>query len=201
MICELPPSLRIKWGYATASIPDRPSTVGAATTRLDSDPPRRGDVVLACVEEIGRHTRIDLVDLTKSSLFVGDVLGLTLAPRYATRQFEAVVPGDLEDLHFVCSGGICGRVTGVPSAMLQPTRLRALGYLVRDGERVTTRAHRLPPPATPGPGAPVLVVVGSAMDSGKTTAAVSLANGLTRSGCGVAAAKAVGYTRVGLVTR
>ena len=185
---------KIKWGYATSRIPNLPRQWGDAggRIRLDSLAPQRNDVLLSEVVSLGRHKRIDLHNRCKSKLFVGDVVGLVLSPRYATRQFEAVVPPTLDELHFVCAGGVCGRVIGVPDMMTPPTLLRPLGYLLDDqGERVNLKRHALET-VDHDNDADVIVVVGSSMDSGKTTAAFSLLNGLSHSGHAVAAAKITG---------
>ena len=119
----------IKWGYALASLDSRPVSLDAAgdRVRLDpSEPPRIGEVVVARVDAIGQHTRIDQPNSTRATLFVGDLVGVAFAPRYATRSFEAVVPSTLEPLHFVCSGGVCGRVVGTPEKLGPPTELTAL---------------------------------------------------------------------------
>ena len=188
-------SIRIKWGYAAERVPNLPQTWAEARdrARLDDAPPRRNDVIIAEIGGIGRHTRIDLAKGARSAFFEGDLVGCVFSPRYATRQFEAIVPQDLEVLHFLCAGGICGRVVGLPDHMKQPTLLKPVGYLLDDrGERVNIRDHALRPIDVNGQRPLTIVVVGAAMDSGKTTAAFSLVNGLTRAGIRTAATKITG---------
>jgi len=189
------PQARIKWGYALAQVPDLPATWADAgdRTRLENTKPRRNDLLIAQVELIGRHTRLDFADLSKSRLLEHDLVGLAFSPRYATRQFEAIVPDSLDEVHFICAGGVCGQVVGVPSDMKLPTVVRPLGYLVDQvGQRVNLRDFALPSCSDSVNGIDVVLVVGASMDSGKTTAAYSLVNGLSRRGLQTAAAKITG---------
>lgn len=190
MIEVTTPNRRIKWGYALGRIATLPETVGGLEIGFTPGAPEPGDILLAEVELLGQHTRMDLQNLTRSQLFVGDVVGVAFAHRYATRQFECRIPPELKDIHFVCAGGICSRVVGKPYGMAEPTRLRPLGYALRGGSRSNLRDRSLRP--VPAHVPPVIVVVGTSMDSGKTTAAYSLINGLTRSGLPVAAGKITG---------
>jgi hypothetical protein len=82
-----------------------------------------------------------------------------------------------------------GKVAG----MLDPTTLRPLGYLVDESQRrVNLTDHGLTRSAQPESRPTTILVVGSAMDSGKTTAAYSVIHGLMRSGARVCAAKLTG---------
>ncbi|MCA8958546.1 MAG: DUF1611 domain-containing protein [Planctomycetes bacterium] len=190
----------IKWGYAADGLHALPARSGDSTGRLalDTDRPRAHDVLVARVVEVGEHQRIDLRDWTKSVLFRGDLVGVVLASRYATRRIGAEVPGSLDELHFVCSGGVCGRVTSVAEGLRPPTVLQPVGYL-RDerGERVNLRAAAPAIARRLGAHVPVVFVVGASMDSGKTTAAASLVHGLTCAGRRVAAGKLTGTASIG----
>jgi hypothetical protein len=138
---------KIKWGYAMSRVPNLPMTWQQATScvKMDSAPPRANDILISQIANIGRHTRLDLRDTSKSKLFHGDLVGLVLSPRYATGQFQAVIPENLDTVHFVCAGGVWGQVSGIPADMKQPTLLRPLGYLVNnEGQRVQLGDHALP---------------------------------------------------------
>ena len=68
--------------------------------------PEAGDLVLARVEELGQHKRLELVSSRRARLFEGDEIVVAYGARYAPRQFEAVVPTRLEPCHLVAGGGI-----------------------------------------------------------------------------------------------
>jgi hypothetical protein len=197
---QLAPDANIKWGYALSSIPELPETWEDVEDRINLDPhkPRRNDVLVAEITGVGQHTRIDLRDWSKSRLMEGDLVGLAISPRYATNNFQAVLPPSLAEAQFVCSGGVCGKVIGAPSGHAPPTRLRVLGYLTDgNGRRVNLR-DLAPKPVVPiQEDTDIIAIVGSSMDSGKTTTAASLVNGLRREGRRVGAAKITGTASVG----
>jgi len=154
--------------------------------------PEAGDLLIAQIDELGHHSRLDLNSGTKCTLYPGDVVAVSFAARYATKVMEAEIPDSLEEIHFLSAGGVCGRVLGMANDANEPTTLHPLGYLCEGGKRINLRTYALPqrPPAPHE--ASVIIVVGSAMDSGKTTAAFSLVHGLTNAGIRTGAAKITG---------
>ena len=186
---------RIKWGYATHVLSDVPATSMDLDGRLGrlADPPNANDVIVAEVIEIGRHTKIELPCKLPAKLFPGDLVGVAYGYRYATRRFEGTVPSGPEPCHMLTVAGVCGEVVGMPVDERPPTILRSLGFLLdSSGRRVNLQTHGLKLNGAPFARATTILVVGSAMDSGKTTAAYSVVHGLTRAGARVCAAKLTG---------
>jgi hypothetical protein len=190
---------RIKWSYATHRITGLPRFGPALEGRIQwSDiPPRPNDVIVAEVGTISRHRRLELTDKRRSKLFPGDLVGMAFGRRYATRQYEGALPGSLSICHMLAVGGVCGEVIGMAANMTPPTTLDPLGYVLDEhGRRINTEDHGLRPVAPPTKRPVIILAVGSAMDSGKTTAAFSVVHGLTRAGCVVSAAKLTGTASV-----
>ncbi len=190
----LPNIQDVKWGYCTHLLAH---AIRADDGRLrlapidGTSPPRRNDVLVAEVEQIDHHRRIELHSARNSTLYAGDLVGLAFGFRYATRQYQGIVPDDLSECHMLSVGGVCGRVVGKAPMMGEPTRLRPVGYLVDEvGRRVNLRDYARGP--TIAPRTTTILVVGSSMDSGKTTAACSIIHGLARSGRRVCAGKITG---------
>jgi hypothetical protein len=186
---------RIKWSYASGALRDRPAfwSEADARFRLDAGPPLMGQVLLARVAQLGHHKAIDDPAGARHAIFEGDVVGVVFSPRYATEQFEAIVPPNLETVQIVAGGGVCGLVVSRSAVMQNPTMLQPLGFLVdRRGNRINLSDHGLSPTATPNGHVPVVLSVGASMDAGKTTAAGSLVHGLSRAGWRVSAAKLTG---------
>lgn len=185
----------IKWTYATGALGDRPGVWRASDPRfsLAGGPPRMGDILVARVAELGHHEKVDEPGGTRTSLYEGDVVGCVFSPRYATAQFEAVVPSSLAQVQIVAGGGVCGLVVSRSGAMGDPTRLEPLGYLLDSGGvRMNLAEHGLHAVEAHHERVPVVLSVGASMDSGKTTSASHLIYGLTRSGMRVGAAKLTG---------
>ncbi|WP_299055914.1 hypothetical protein [uncultured Nocardioides sp.] len=158
--------------------------------------PAAGDVVVARVTEIGKHTRLESPVSRRQLLFPGDEILLAYGPRYAPDQFLAEVPSDLGPCDLVAAGGLAGTVIEQHASIDCPTRIEPLGLLA-DARGVVTLADHAPyspdaPRATVAKEPLVVGVLGTSMNSGKSTVLASLVNGLTRSGLVVSAGKATG---------
>jgi hypothetical protein len=135
-------------------------------------------------------------------LYVGDEVLVAYGHRYAPDQFLAQVPDNLGSCHLIAAGGVAGLVTEQHALMGQPTQLDPVGLLA-DHEGVLNLAHLSPrvwdaaethaAPESATAGRPhVIAVLGTSMNSGKSTALSCLVKGLTRAGLVVAAGKATG---------
>ncbi|MEM7340716.1 MAG: hypothetical protein AAF467_18815 [Actinomycetota bacterium] len=117
--------------------------------------------------------------------------------RYATDAFEALVPDEPSDLvDLVARSGVIGRVQVRNSRVLAPTTVRVLGRVVdKEGNPVSTLDHSMIEPATVEkkfPRSKLILVVGTSMNSGKSTAAVAIAWALTTMGHKVRSSKITG---------
>lgn len=160
----------------------------------ESPPPRTGDLVIARVRRLGQHTRLQLTNGRRAVLFEGDEIALAYGDRYAPDQFEARVPADLRPCHLVAAGGVAGEVISRHASMKRATEIEPLG-LVSDAAGEVQRLQRWSlPERSSVEGRPPLTVgvVGTSMNAGKTTTAMSAIRGLRRAGLRVAAAKVTG---------
>ena len=155
--------------------------------------PEAGDLVLARVEEIGQHSGLHAVTGRRSTLFAGDEIIVAYGNRYAPDQFEAVVPDDLGPCQLAAGGGVAARVTHSHAKMRRATQLKPLGLLAdADGRVVNLRRYALPLAERPVERPVTIAVVGTSMNSGKTTTAAHLVRGLRAAGLVVSAAKVTG---------
>lgn len=191
---------RAKTAYTTRFLAHRLEQ-DASGVRLLAGPdvqPRSGDVVLARVAEIGQHKRLESPASRRATLFPGDEVVVAYGHRYAPDQFEAEVPDDLGPAHLVAAGGLVGRVTAQHAAIDDATVLEPVGLLADDDgvltlERLAPRSvPDLPPSGTLPRRAPVLAVLGSSMNSGKSTTLACLVRGLSLAGYRVGAGKVTG---------
>lgn len=170
---------------------------------LQVDPetrPRPGDVVLARVARLGQHRRLESPDSRRAFMYPGDEIVVAYGHRYAPDMYEAEVPTDLDEAHLVAAGGLAGLVTAVREGLEEPTVVQPIGLLHDAGGVVTLASHAPyapgPPlalsPATRSGWPPVVALVGTSMNSGKSTALSAFVHGLTRAGLRVAAGKATG---------
>ena len=154
--------------------------------------PHAGDIVLARVESIGKNTRLELASGRPCALHEGDLVAVVFGNRYATTQFEgyARATGDACDL--LSMGGVCGLVESKHDKVLDPSRLRILGA-IGDAAGAPLNLHKFAlPPLALRTHPKIVVVCGTAMDSGKTHTAMSLIVGLRKQNQKVAALKLTG---------
>ncbi len=161
--------------------------------------PRAGDLIVAEVLTTGRHDKIEGRSGLTTTIFPGSRFVGVFGNRYATDQYEGYVPREpVEECDLLSVGGVCGAVASRFDGFAAPTRLRVVGA-VRDRQGRPLNSRRFGLPADDRAGghdgrreAGVILVVGSAMNSGKTTTVGTLARALTAAGRRVAAAKVTG---------
>jgi hypothetical protein len=160
--------------------------------------PAPGDVVLARVGGVGQHPRLESPASRRQVLFLGDEILVAYGHRYAPDQFLAEVPADLGQCHLIAAGGVAGLVTARHALMGQPTLLAPVGLLADDRGVLNLgrlAPHRLSAVGTatyPARRPSVIAVLGTSMNSGKSTALSCLVRGLSEAGLAVSAGKATG---------
>ena len=158
--------------------------------------------MLAKVTRLGQHTGLQLTSGRRATLFPGDEILVCFGNRYAPDQFEALVPEHLGPCHLVAAGGMAAAVRCWHSNMRRPTDIEPLGLLADSaGDPINLSAFRLPEEASiVSTQARIIAVVGTSMNSGKTTAAAHLIRGLAAAGFRVGAAKVTGTGACGDVS-
>jgi len=178
------------WAFTTRRVPR-----GAVGPILPAEgAPRAGDLVLARVDAIGHHANLHMVNGRMRHLFAGDEIVVAYGNRYASNQFEALVPQTLGPCHLVAGGGIAARAISWHARISRgPTQITPLGLLAAAGKPINLRDFALEPVEPPQDLRPTsIAVVGTSMDSGKTQSAVHLARGLIAAGLRVGYAKVTG---------
>lgn len=177
-----------KKAYATHRLPR-----GDIAVLVEGDiQPNPGDLVLARVDRLGHHTKLELTDGRRAQMYMGDEIIVCFGNRYAPDQFEALVGDDLSPCHLVAAGGIAATVHAAHGRTRRPTEITPLGLLAdRDGRRLNLSAYKLRPTFSL-PRIPVVAVIGTSMNAGKTFTAAQLSKGLQRAGHKVGTAKVTG---------
>jgi hypothetical protein len=160
---------------------------------LDHGIPRAGDLILARIETLGQHLRLETPHGRRAALYEGDEIVVAYGDRYAPDQFEAEVPATLEPCDLVAGGGVAGKVLSRHARMRRATRIEPIGFLADSaGRRLNLAQFALPVREVAADRPRIIVVVGSSMNAGKTTTAAGLIHGLSRAGLIVASAKVTG---------
>lgn len=179
---------RAKFAYTTRRVKLKPGM-----TLLKEVAPKIGDLVLARVEKIGQHKRIELTNSRKARMFIGDEIVVVYGNRYAPDQFEAIIPETLVPCHLVAAGGVAAQVLSRHSSMKRPTEITPLGILGDShGEAINLADFALKKVNNNRPRPLTIAVAGTTMNAGKTTTAANLIKGLSSSGMKVGAAKITG---------
>lgn len=191
---------RAKFAYSTRTVPAHLRRAEQLRLLTGDHTPQAGQVVLARVDEIGQHKRIESPASRRRTLFPGDEIVVAYGSRYAADQFLAVLPTDLRPCHLAAAGGLASLVVDRHAAIDEPTAITPIGVLADEHGPISlerTSAHRVLPgigerAGRPGHRVPVIAVLGTSMNSGKTTLLAQLAHGLVAAGLEVAAGKATG---------
>lgn len=155
--------------------------------------PCTGDLVLARVEELGQHSRLELACGRRTSLIVGDEIIVCYGNCYAPDQFEAEVPGDLGRCSLVAAGGIAARTRSCHTNMKTLTSITPIGLLTDSrGQRINLMDAALPKITEPSNRPYTIAVLGTSIIAGENTTAAALIRGLVSAGCVVGAATVTG---------
>ena len=181
--------LKAKAAYTTRRVP-----ITEAVCLINGEVvPAPGDLVLARIDRLGQHKRIELGNGRKAPLFPGDEVVLCYGHRYAPDQFEGEVPASLEPCHMVAGGGIAASAISKHASRRAATRITPLGLLGdASGRPVNLADYALKPVRSDFPLPMTIAAVGTAMNAGKTTTAAYLIRGLVNAGLKVGAAKLTG---------
>jgi len=193
------PLAKERLGAARAAFVTRRADLGDARTLLTGATPRAGDLALARVKRLRHHARLQLANGRRVQLFHGDEIVVCYGDRYAPQQFEAYVPATIGPCHLVASGGVAAHAVNWHQRIHRgPTEIEVLGILGDAGGRALNlrqyalHSQRTEALRTEAPRPRLIVVAGTSMDSGKTTAGAHLVRGLNRAGLRVGAAKVTG---------
>jgi len=159
---------------------------------------RRGDyVVVEMVSGEEEDYPVETPDGSPQAIRSGD----HLIGAFGTRAATLEVTGSWEDvgddmvMHSLTSAGVIGRMSSRSVDSGPVIEVRYLGHAVRDG-RALNMADFVTPVEPREIGAPVILIIGTSMDSGKTVAAVAIVRELVRMGLKVAGAKVTGVGRL-----
>lgn len=167
--------------------------------------PQTGDAGIFEVMHIGKHRNVQSDSKRNVTIIPGDRIMAAFGTRYATAQFEGYVPENcFDELHILGAGGTVGVIHSMHEKFIDvgPTKLRFIGSVTdKEGNVVNTKtlkSHEISSfTGLPAHATKLILSLGSSMDSGKTTSAAYLINGLKKAGFEVAYIKLTGtvYTK------
>lgn len=178
-----------KWSWSCRHLPQQATY---QLRYLDRERPQPGDLALVQVDSLGYHMKIMTATEGQRRLYPGDLLVGVFGNRYATDAYEAEA-NSLDDLSILTNAGMIGTVYSKHAMMKKPTRITFLHYLAdEEGNRLNLKQLYFQPKQPTQVLRNVILVVGSGMNSGKTTAMMKLIRALLDQGLRVAACKLTG---------
>jgi hypothetical protein len=187
----LPPErlARAKRAFTTR----RMDTARMGTLVTGSVRPRSGDLVLARVERLGQHKKLELTDGRRATMHLGDEIVVAYADRYAPDQFESRVPHQLGPTQLVASGGIASEMLSRNRGVRNATDIVPIGLVANErGHPINVADAALAAPTPPTTRPPAIAIVGTSMNAGKTTTAHVIVHSLVKSGFRPGATKVTG---------
>ncbi len=137
-------------------------------------------------------------------LRTGDILAGVLGNRRALRGYAGAVPDSLavgDRINVLNLGGVLGTCSSQNADIGPPFEAEVLGAILafpKTGDRIGTPAHirsgSLKPAKSLDGSVPIVYIVGTSMDSGKTVAASEIVRGLSRTGLKVGGLKLTGVS-------
>lgn len=125
-----------KWTFATRRV-DRARVARADTDFIAAKP---GDLILAHVEKIGQHRRVQLPSGRPSLIYPGDAVVMACGARYAPDQFEGLAEIDAQGADLLAGGGCIGRMVARNTQIKPATRLMPSARLLDAAGRAVNLA-------------------------------------------------------------
>ena len=162
-----------------------------------NDEPRVGDVVaVKALTESVTYGNLELLSGRLAKINRGDILLGVLGKRRALKGFVGDVPATAnagDRLHLLNMGGVIGECKGHHSSLSDAIEVEVIGFACDEiGLPMNISDAGLPPAESLDESAPIVLIAGSCMNSGKTVAAVEIIRQASNAGLKVAGAKLTG---------
>lgn len=159
--------------------------------------PVPGDVIYGKISRIGQHSTLENVSGRIHAIHNGSKGIFVFGHRYAPDYYEGFVPKDnCVEVDLLARSGIVGKIKTKNTLVKDPTRVEMIGYVCSsDGQVLNTKQFPLIIPKSKvkkTPRSPMILVCGTAMNSGKSMAAVACCWVLSSLGYTVRASKVTG---------
>ncbi len=159
-------------------------------------PAERGMVVIVeALEEKDVYGELETVGGVMAPIVKGDRIAGVLGERQALKGYVGAIPDRVSEgdvLHILNMGGVVGLCSSINTDFGLPLPVRVLGAAVVDGKPANIAHYALPWRSHLSRSAPIILVSGTCMNAGKTTAACEIIRILGDKGYRVAAAKLAG---------
>ena len=158
--------------------------------------PHHGDIVLARVQQVNSaYPNLETASAREVPLREGNVMLGTLGVRRALYGFSGELPSRLDSgspLHLLNKGGVIGECTAFHRALGWPARVEYLGTVMNNGRALNLCDGGLELKTGPLPETPLVLVMGTCMNAGKTAVCKQILSLFTERGFSLNAGKVAG---------
>lgn len=130
-------------------------------------------IVVQAEENSDKKDVFEFVGGRLGKVIKGDIFAGVLGYRMAPVEFSGIVPKKVkvgDELHLLCESGIIGEISGVYEAWGKPMKVKVLGVIVNDaGHPLYLKNYALPKIESNSRKIPIICLLATRMDSGKTT--------------------------------
>jgi len=178
-----------------ASVTSRVPLTGLLRVTEDTTA-RHGDLVLVKVKKVNTdYSSLETLEGEEETLGGGELIIGALGSRKALHGFSGDPPSELKpgmELHLLNRGGVIGECTAFHRDLGWPTQLEYLGTVSWNGRSANLRDFALALVDKPILEVPVVMVVGTCMNAGKTAVCRQLLRMFTEKGFSINAGKVAG---------
>ncbi|MEM7067008.1 MAG: hypothetical protein AAF572_28070 [Cyanobacteria bacterium P01_B01_bin.77] len=162
---------------------------------------REGSVIaVQSLSEQNVRNHLEFFGGRLGTLVTGDIIPGVLGKRRASRELSGDIPTTLQvgdTVYMLGSTGVFGEITSYDPAYGKATPLKVLGSIVREGIPLNLRDAAIPWRDTLPTSVPLIAVLATAMDTGKTTVSRKIVTHFKTQGLKVAYTKLTGLAYQG----
>lgn len=161
-------------------------------------------IVVKALEEKANYGEIELIDGRMAKICKGDIIAGVLGERKALRAYVGIIPKKIrvgDTLHILNLGGVLGKCISENPDLGHPVSVEVLGSVLvfpsikeRKGISANIKQNAIKGKKRLEHSIPLIIIVGSCMDSGKTSAACEIIKFLNKKGYRIGALKLTGIS-------
>jgi hypothetical protein len=158
--------------------------------------PQEGTVLIAqALSDAGKNNLLEFTSGRVGFLTEGDIIPVVLGKRRALREYSGDIPAQVnpgDHLYYLCESGVVGEIRGLNEQWGAPMQVKILGSLLLNGQPASIKDVAISRQSSLHESAPIIGVVGTCMNIGKTTAICKIIKHFKQKGLAIAGVKLSG---------
>ncbi len=163
-------------------------------------PEEGGVIAIEALSHEGKNNAFEHISGRLGKLLQKDIIPAVFGQRKALREYSGKVPNKVnpgDELYFLCESGLIGEIQGLNEFWGQPMKVKVIGSIIKNGKQMNIKDFSLDSKDVLKTGAPIIAVIGTSMDCGKTTMICKIAEHLKSNRRKIAGAKLTGVAFMG----